>query len=139
MFFLWRHSTSFQLCWCLGVGFHCVTLWDQISILIMGCVTTWSRGSHHVWIKLWAFQFRVFGSVLSGSHISPHKGSIRVNFSRTILTHLTKILEPCWWISLLNFLVLTYESDSYSLQFLNELNLTYRRLTSFLASFYSFQ
>jgi hypothetical protein len=30
------------------------------------------------------FLFRVFGSVLSGPHISPHKGSIRVNFSRTI-------------------------------------------------------
>jgi len=39
----------------------------------------WSRGSHHVWIRLWAFQIRVFGSVLSGSHIiSLHKGSIRV-------------------------------------------------------------
>jgi hypothetical protein len=25
-----------------------------------------------------------FGSVLSGPHLCPHKGSIRVNFSRTI-------------------------------------------------------
>jgi hypothetical protein len=33
-----------------------------------------------VWIRLWAFQFRVFRSVLSGPHISPHKRSIRVNF-----------------------------------------------------------
>ena len=31
-----------------------------------------------------AFQFRVFGSVLRGPHISPHKGSIRVNFSRGV-------------------------------------------------------
>jgi hypothetical protein len=37
-----------------------------------------------VWIRLWAFQFRVFESVLSGPHISPHRGSIRVYFSRTI-------------------------------------------------------
>ena len=33
----------------------------------------------------------------------------------------------------------TCESDSCILQFLNELNLTYQRLTSFVASFYSFQ
>ena len=31
------------------------------------------------------------------------------------------------------------ESDSCILQFLNELNLTYRRLSGFVASFYSFQ
>ena len=24
------------------------TFWDQISILIVGCVTTWSRGLHHL-------------------------------------------------------------------------------------------
>ena len=35
-----------------------------------------------------------------------------------------------WWILLLNFSVLTCESDSCILQFLNELNLTYRGLTS---------
>jgi hypothetical protein len=31
-----------------------------------------------------AFQFRVFGSVLRGPHISPHKRSIRVKFSRGV-------------------------------------------------------
>jgi len=36
----------------------------------------------------------------------------------------------------LNFSVLTCESDYYILQFLNKLNLTYQRLTSFVASFY---
>jgi hypothetical protein len=38
-----------------------------------------------VWIKLWTFQFGVwgFGLVLSGPQLSPHKGSNRVNFSRT--------------------------------------------------------
>jgi hypothetical protein len=36
----------------------------------------------------------------------------------------------------LNFLVLTCESDSCILQFLNELNLTYQRLTHFVVSFY---
>jgi hypothetical protein len=41
-----------------------------------------------------------------------------------------------WWILLLNFSVLTCKSDSCILQFLNELNLTYQRLTSFEASFY---
>jgi hypothetical protein len=41
-----------------------------------------------------------------------------------------------WWILLLNLLVLTCESDSCILQFLNELNLTYRRLTGFMTSFY---
>jgi hypothetical protein len=30
------------------------------------------------------FSVSGFGLVLSGSHISPYKGSIRVNFSRTI-------------------------------------------------------
>ena len=34
-------------------------------------------------------------------------------------------------IILLNFLVLTCESDSCIFQFLNELNLTYQRLTNF--------
>ena len=44
-----------------------------------------------------------------------------------------------WWILLLIFLVLTCESDYCILQFLNELNLIYQRLTGFVASFYSFQ
>jgi hypothetical protein len=34
------------------------------------------------------------------------------------------------------FSVFTCESDSCVLQFLNELNLTYQRLTDFMASFY---
>ena len=45
-----------MLCWCLGVDFPCVTLLsylflafqDQISFLIVGCVTTWSRDSHQL-------------------------------------------------------------------------------------------
>jgi hypothetical protein len=37
-----------------------------------------------VWIRLWAFQFRVLGQFLSGPHISSHKGSIRASFSRAI-------------------------------------------------------
>jgi hypothetical protein len=41
-----------------------------------------------------------------------------------------------WWIFFLNFLVLTCENDSCIFQFLNELNLTYRRLTGFKMSFY---
>jgi len=41
-----------------------------------------------------------------------------------------------WWILILNFSGLTCESDSCILQFLNELNLTYRRLTGFMTSFY---
>jgi hypothetical protein len=41
-----------------------------------------------------------------------------------------------WWILFLIFFVLTCESDSCILQFLNELNLTYWRLISFVASFY---
>jgi hypothetical protein len=40
--------------------------------------------------------------------------------------------ESHWWILLLNFLVLTCQSDSCILQFFNELNLTYQRLTSFM-------
>ena len=33
---------------------------DQISILIMGCVTTWSRGSHHESIFVgWGFPFSI--------------------------------------------------------------------------------
>ena len=39
------------------------------------------------------------------------------------------------WLQLI-FLVLTCESDSCILQFLNKLNLTYQRLTDFMASFY---
>jgi uncharacterized membrane protein len=41
-----------------------------------------------------------------------------------------------WWILLLNFSVLTCESDSCILQFLNKLNLTYKKWTSFVASIY---
>jgi len=37
------------------------------------------------------------------------------------------------------FFSFTGESDSCILQFLNELNLTYQRLTGFVASFYSIQ
>jgi hypothetical protein len=39
------------------------------------------------------------------------------------------------WITLLNFLVLMCERDSWFLWFLNELNLTYWRLTGFMVSF----
>jgi hypothetical protein len=41
-----------------------------------------------------------------------------------------------WWILLLKFLVLTCESDSCTLQFLNKLNLTYQRSTDFVVSSY---
>ena len=40
-----------------------------------------------------------------------------------------------WWIILLNFLVLMFERESYIFIFLNNLNLTYRRLTGFVMSF----
>jgi hypothetical protein len=40
-----------------------------------------------------------------------------------------------WRIILLNLLVLTFERDSYIFMFLNDLNLTYRRLTGFVMSF----
>jgi hypothetical protein len=66
---------------------NCVGTLGQVSIVSLSGIRSqswlwvtwprWSWRSHHVWIRLWAFQIRVFGSVLSGSHISLHKGCIR--------------------------------------------------------------
>jgi hypothetical protein len=68
---------------------------------------------------------------------SAHKGrSIRVTFKNYLNTcnlNFESLDEYYFWI----FSVLMWESDSCILQFLNKLNLTYQRLTSFVASFYS--
>jgi hypothetical protein len=70
---------------------------------------------------------------------SAHKGrSIMVTF-KNYLNTCNLNFGSFWWLLLLTFSVLTCESDSCILQFLNKLNLTYQRLIGFVASFYSFQ
>jgi len=55
---------------------------------------------------------------------SAHKGrSIRVTFKNYFNTCILNF-GNLWWLSLLNFSVLTCESDSCIIQFLNELNLS---------------
>ena len=67
----------FQKCWCLGTSYLCVTLVSNLIFLAfrelvslrVGCVTTWSRGSHHLVselgsinqvISFWNFRFLLF-------------------------------------------------------------------------------
>jgi hypothetical protein len=67
----------FQKCWCLGTSYLCVTLvsnliflaFQELVSLRVGCVTTWSRGSHHLVselgsinqvISFWNFHFLLF-------------------------------------------------------------------------------
>jgi hypothetical protein len=70
---------------------------------------------------------------------STHKDRpIRVTF-KNYLNICNLNFGSLWWLLLLNFLVLTCESDYCIFQFLNELNLTYQRLTGFVVSSYSFQ
>jgi len=103
-----------------------------LFLLFLGLRAVW-KAINKPWISFVIFYFLLF---FSWQNMDLILGAL---FFKNYLNSCNQNFGSFWWLLLLNFSVLTCESDSCILQFLNELNLTYRRLTGFVASFYSFQ